>query len=102
MGIQDFRRSSITYDAITLEVSAHVTDLNIKDNTELFNKIEVARELVFRNTDPVAVRLNSISNAAIDLLEGEGINMSGVPISNIYLSTGDRSSLIRIWILGWN
>lgn len=100
--VQDCRRSNIQYAAVTVDISGVVTDLSLRDTTALFDKVEVARELVLRNTEAVAVKLNSVDNDSIDLFKNEGINMSGIPVADVYVTTSSKGAKVRIWITGWN
>ena len=100
--IQDIRRSNIKYAAVTINITGIVTDLSLKDNTQLFNSVEYGRELVLRNSESILIRFNSNSDDTIELLSNEGINMSGVPVSDIYITTTSAGAKIRVWMVGWN
>ena len=97
----DYPRSHVAYDAISLTTSGTIIDYSLKENTTLFDRITVIREMTLRNTLPVYVKLNVVTNAAIELLEGEGINSSGLPIEDIFI-TAVSGTLVRIFGVGWN
>jgi hypothetical protein len=57
--------------------------------------------LVLRNVGDVGVRFNDPENDQIDLYSHEGINMEGIPIGNIFLTTSG-GAIVRVWMTGWN
>lgn len=101
MPYQDYRRSNVTYAAISLTTSGNEIDFDIRANTALFSKVKVAREIVIRNTHPTYVKFNDISNDAIEVFAREGIASSGMPIENIYITTV-AGCIIRVFMIGYN
>lgn len=97
----DFARSWVNYESVTITTSSGLINYNVKAETTLFTKITYAREFVLRTTKPANVRLNEVTNDTITLFSNEGLNMAGIPISNVYLDS-DPNAVIRIWIVGWN
>lgn len=100
--IQDYRRSHISYASVVFDISGAVTDFDVKANSDLFTRINVARELTLRTTKNLDVKFNSIDGDAISLLKSEGIDMTEIPITNIYLTTTTQGAWVRIWIIGYN
>lgn len=97
----DHSRSYVRYAAVTIDFSSSETNFSVKNNTDLFNNIKWARELVLRTSKAVGVKFNKTTEDEIDLYAGEGINMSGIPIEDIFLTT-NTNPVVRIWIVGWN
>ena len=97
----DYPRPKIAYAAKTITISETTEDYDVRANTTLFSKINYARELVLRNVGNVSIKFNETDNDSIDLYNQEGINMVGIPISNIYITT-EGSAVVRVWITGWN
>ena len=97
----DLPRSRVGYAAITITLTDEVSNYDVREQTVLFEKINYFRELVLRNVGDVGVRFNEISNDQVDLYSHEGINMEGMPIGNIFLTTSG-GAIVRIWALGWN
>jgi hypothetical protein len=95
-------RPHVSYSSVSVTVSGNAVDFSIKDNTSLFDRLTYGREVVVRNTYPVLLKLNEQSNDPIELYSYEGISTSGIPISDILITTTASGSRIRVWILGWN
>lgn len=100
--IQNTRRSHVAYDAVVFDISGVVTDFDVAANSDLFANINVARELTLRTTQSIDVKFNSSSNKAIPLLKNEGIDMTEIPVTNVFISTTNKGSWVRIWITGYN
>lgn len=100
--IQNYRRSIIRYASVTFDISGIVEDLDVKANSTLFDNVEVARELCLRTTQPIDIRFNDPANNQIVLFKGEGIDMTDIPISNLYITTSSEGGFVRIWIIGFN
>jgi hypothetical protein len=98
---QDYRRSNITYASVSVTASGNLIDYNIAENTSLFNKVQVARELIVRNTAPMFIKLNSDQNDPIEVFAREGVATSGIPISNLYITTV-AGCVIRVFLVGYN
>jgi hypothetical protein len=98
----DFPRSNVTYGAVTIQITGPVTEYDVKANTNLFRRINWAREFVLRNSGAISVKLNSLDNDAIDLFANEGINTNGVSIGNVYITSIDDEAIVRIIITGYN
>lgn len=98
----DYPRPNVGYASITLTLSGGLTDYDVKANTALFDRINYGREFVLRNIGDVSIKFNDPLNDSIDLYTHEGINMSGVPVSNIYITTYSGNVLVRVWMVGWN
>jgi hypothetical protein len=97
----DYPRSWVSYAAKTITLSGGCVDWGVKENTDFFDKINYGRESVLRNIGSISVKLNDIENDAIDLFSQEGINTTGIPISNVYLTTAS-GALVRLWMAGFN
>jgi hypothetical protein len=97
----DLTRSLIGYASVSLTLAQDVIDWSLKEHTTLFEKMNVGRELVLRNTAPIFIKLNSSTNDTIELFEYEGLNTVGYPVEDIFIS-GAAGSVIRILMLGWN
>lgn len=98
----DFPRAGIVYAAITLHVSGAVSDYDVKENTYLFDKLTYGREIVIRSTGAISVKFNAVTNDPVDLFANEGINTSGLPVSNIFITSTGGESVVRVWMVGWN
>jgi hypothetical protein len=94
-------RSHVSYAFVSVTLSSNVTDWSLRENTTLFSKIQVGREMVLKNTAPIFVRLNDIANDAIELFEHEGIVTVGYPIEDLFIS-GASGTIVRVQILGFN
>jgi hypothetical protein len=99
--MQDYRRSNVTYASISLTASGNLIDYNLAENTTLFNKVKVARELVVRNTHPMFIKLNSETNDPIEVFAREGVATSGIPIENLFITTV-AGCVIRVFSVGYN
>jgi hypothetical protein len=97
----DKPRSHVAYSAVTITTASGLVNYDVQAETSLFDRITQAREFVLRTTKPTNVKLNEITNDEITLFSNEGLNMAGIPISNVYLDC-DPNAVIRIWIVGWN
>lgn len=100
---QDYRKSHMAYDAVVLDISGAVTDLNVMETTDLFDNIHVARELTLRTTKRIDVKFNDSANKPIPLLKTEGIDIDdGFPVTNVFITTTSEGGWVRIWIKGYN
>jgi hypothetical protein len=97
----DLTRALIRYASVNITLAEDVIDWSLKEHTTLFEKMNVGREVVLRNTAPIFVKLNSSTNDVIELFEHEGLNVVGYPVEDIFIS-GAAGSIVRILMLGWN
>jgi hypothetical protein len=97
----DLSRAHVRYASVSITLAEDVIDWSLRENTTLFDRMNVGREIVLRNTSPVFVRLNSTTNDVIELFEYEGLNMVGYPVEDIFIS-GATGSIIRVILIGWN
>lgn len=100
--LQNYRRSIIRYASVTFDISGIVEDLDVKANSTLFDNVEVARELCLRTTQAVDIKFNDSANDKISLFKNEGIDMTDIPITNIYITTTSKGGVIRMWVTGYN
>jgi hypothetical protein len=97
----DYARAHVRYASVSITLAEDVIDWSLRENTTLFDRMNVGREIVLRNTAPVFVRLNSAFNDVIELFEYEGLNIVGYPVEDIFIS-GASGAVIRVLLLGWN
>ena len=100
--IQDYRRSHVQYASVLLDISGTTSDVDVKSVSSLFDNVHVARELVLRTTQAIDIKFNDTANDIITLYKNEGIDMTEIPVENVYISTGNKGAMVRIWITGWN
>ena len=98
---QDYRRSNVKYASISYTVPDNMVDFSFKSNTELFDKLQIIRELIIRNTGPIFIKLNDISEDPIEIFAKEGFQTSGFPVEDI-LITAAQGCVLRITGIGWN
>lgn len=100
--IQDYRRSHVQYAAVLVNITGTTVDVDLKEVSSLFDNVHVARELVLRTTEAIGVKFNANDNDTITLYKNEGIDMTEIPVENVFISTTNKGSQVRIWITGWN
>lgn len=100
----DRAATTLKYEADTVNIGASETDYDIKaSSSKLWNKINITREMTLRVTEGnIALKMNSVNEDPIDLLQNEIFEIEGFPISNLYVSTGSSSATIRVVMIGWN
>jgi hypothetical protein len=98
----DYPRSHVRYGAVTVEIPAGTTDYDIDANTDLFSRVEVAREFNIKTTEDIQIRINDTGNDAIDVWAEEGFILVGYPTTNFFVTTGSSASILRFIVIGWN
>jgi len=97
--------TTLKYESDTIVVTKDSVNYDLKDNsTHLWARINVTRNITVRiNGGSAAIRLNAITEDAIDLLDGESYDMDEFPITNIYVTTGAENDVtVRVVMVGWN
>ena len=97
----DPARAWQNYGAITITASGGLTGYDMAANTTLFSKVKTARELMIRNTQEMSVRFNGMQEDEVFIDPYEGLLISGLPISNIYV-TATPGCRFKILLIGWN
>jgi hypothetical protein len=94
--------ASRNYEAKTLTVANAAEDYNTKVTGGLFAKIETALYCEIRTNQPISVKINATTNAAIDILAADSpYIIDWAQVENLFISNASGNpATVKIVIAG--
>lgn len=94
--------ASRNYDAKTLTVANEAVDYNCKTTGAMFAALDTALYTEIRTNQPITVKINSTSNAAIDILAADSpYIIDWAQVENLFISNASgNAATVKIVIAG--
>lgn len=83
------------YESKTFTITGAQTNYNVETSETMFAIVETAKNITVYADVACTVKLNATGNSAISLLAGEEINITGLAVTNLFITT-TADTVIRV------
>jgi len=99
LDVSTFGGSFGSYEAKTFTITGVTTNTDVKTTQSMFATVPSASKVSIYSDIASTVKLNSASNSGITLIAGEEITVSGMEITDLFITT-TANTVIRVILMG--